>query len=312
MNPIISIIVPCYNTEKYLNKCIDSVLNSTFKDLEIILIDDGSKDNTYKILEEYSKKDNRVRIYTQENIGQAKTRNKAIKLSKGKYLFFLDSDDYIDLDLLEKLYNETKNGNDIVVSDAKGISDSTNEELITIKFDNYANDNVKNYILNSSGPAWILINKDIITNNNLYFYEDHIYEDIAVVPSWGIYAKRIAYVPDTYYYYTIRTGSTMNQTEYSKKLEDIFYSLDHLKSLFKDKYKDEIEYIYIEHLLHAASLRFFKFNKLDMIDKISNIIKEKYPNWYKNKYYKRKNIKYKIVCKSFYKKNYKLLKLILK
>ena len=310
MNPIISIIVPCYNTEKYLNKCIDSVLNSTFKDLEIKLIDDGSKDNTYKILEEYAKKDNRVRIYTQENIGQAKTRNKAINLAKGKYLFFLDSDDYIDLDLLEKLYNETKNS-DIVVSDAKGI-DEFGKELNIIKFIEYSDNSIKNYILNSSGPAWILIKKDIITKNKLYFYEDHIYEDIAVVPAWGIFANNISYVPNTYYYYLQRSGSTMNQTTYSKKLEDIFYSLEYLKNIFKDKYTEEIEFIYIEHLLHAASLRFYKFGKLDMIDKISDIMKENFKNWNKNTYFQKQTLKYKIVCSLFYKKSYKLLKLILK
>lgn len=310
MKPIVSIIIPCYNVEKYINKCIDSVLNSTLKDIEIIAIDDGSKDATYKILKEYT--DERLKVFTQENMGQAKTRNKAINLSSGEYLFFLDSDDYIDTDLLSKLYSETKNGSDIVISDAKGIDDITNLELMTIKYNKYSDNDIKNYILNSSGPAWKLIKKDIITKNNLYFYEDHIYEDIAVVPSWGLYANKISYVPNTYYYYIIRNGSTMNQVEYSKKLEDIFYSLDHLKDLFKDKYCDELEYIFIEHLLHAASLRFYKFNKYDMIDKIVSTINKYYPNWDKNIYYKKQGIKYRIICKLFYKKQYKLLKLLLK
>lgn len=310
MKQVISIIIPCYNTAKYVNKCIDSVLNNTFKDIEVILINDGSSDNTLEILKEYEKLDKRVKVYTQDNIGQAKTRNKAIKLAKGEYLFFLDSDDYIDSDLLGKLYDEVKRGNDIVISDAKCI-DENGVELSTIKFVKYSNNNIKNYILNSSGPAWILIKKDIILDNNLYFFEDHIYEDIAVVPSWGIFARSISYVPNTYYYYLQRTGSTMKQTTYSKKLEDIFYSLEHLKSIFKDKYTDEIEYIYIEHLLHAASLRFFSFNKMEMLNKIVDTMSKYYPNWNKNIYFKKQSFKYKFVCKLFYKKKYKLLKLML-
>lgn len=310
MKPIISIIIPCYNTEKYIPKCIDSVLNSSLKNIEIIAINDGSKDNTYEVLKEYEKLDDRVHIYTQENSGQAKTRNRAISLASGEYLFFLDSDDYIDLDLLEKLYNETKN-NDIVLSDAKCVNEDYNE-INTIKLIKYSDNNIINYILNSSGPAWILIKKDIITKNNLYFYEDHIYEDIAVVPAWGIYAKGISYVPETYYYYLQRSGSTMLQTKYSNKLEDIFYSLDYLKNIFKGKYNKELEFIYIEHLLHAASLRFYKFNKFDMLEKISNIMKEYYPKWNKNIYFKKQPLKYRIVCNLFYKKNYKLLKLVLK
>lgn len=311
MRPKISVIIPCYNVEKYINKCLDSVLNSTFKDIEIIAIDDGSVDSTYEILKEYEKKDSRVVISTKKNTGQANTRNIAINKASGEYLLFLDSDDYIDTDMIEELYNKVKEGYDIAVCDAKGV-DLAGNILNTIVFNEYSNNSIKNYIINSSGPCWKLIKKDIIINNNLYFYEGHIYEDIAVVPSWGIYANSIGYVPNKYYYYLIRNNSTMNQTAYNKKLEDIFDSLDNLTSLFNDKYNTELEYIYIDHLLHAASLRFFKFNKIDMLGKIVEIIKNRYPNWKKNTYYKKQNIKYKIVCNLFYKKNYKLLNLILK
>ena len=132
-----------------------------------------------------------------------------------------------------------------------------------------------------------------------------------------MYAKRIDYINDYLYYYMIRKGSIMNQTEYKSSLEDIFDSLDTLKYEFiknnkYDLYKEEIENLYIVHLLHAASLRFFKFKKYDQLDKIINIITINFPNWYKNKYFKNSDLKYKIVCKLFYKKRYKLLKYILK
>lgn len=311
MNPLISIIIPCYNTEKYIRKCLDSVLNSTFKDIEIIAIDDGSHDSTYEILKEYKEKDSRMIISTKKNTGQANTRNIAINMSKGEYLFFLDSDDYIDLGMLEKLYNKASEGYDIVVGDAKGVNNDDNVIAI-INYNNYSNNEIENYIINSSGPCWKLIRKNIIVNNNLYFYEGHIYEDIAIVPAWGLFTKKIAHVSGTYYYYLIRNNSTMNQLSYNKKLEDIFYSLEYLTKIFKNQYENELEFIYIDHLLHAASLRFYKFNKCDMLNKIIKIMKKKYPNWNKNKYYKRMNIKYKIICKLFYKERYKLLGLMLK
>lgn len=310
MKPLVSVIIPCYNVEKYINKCIDSVLSQTLKDIEVIAIDDGSNDSTYEILKSY--KDSRLKVETQENMGQAKTRNKAIKKAKGEYLFFLDSDDYIDNDLLEKLYVKTIDGYDIVTCDGKKVYEDNDSIDDLNNYKEYTDNDIKNYILNNFGPCFKLVKKSIIVDNELYFYEGHIYEDIAVTPAWGIYANKIIHVPNTFYYYLIRKGSTMNQVIYNKKLEDIFYSLEHLSVCFDGKYKDELEYIYIENLLHAASLRFFKFKKYDQLDMVVNVIKNSYPKWNKNMYYKNESIKYKIVCNLFYKKNYTLLKLILK
>lgn len=311
MEPKISIIIPCYNTEKYINKCIDSVLNNTFKDIEVIAIDDGSSDSTYKLLTEYAKKDKRMIVSTKKNTGQANTRNIALKQAKGKYVFFLDSDDFIELDYLEKLYNKAIEGYDIVVSDAKEIDEAGNIISIDTTI-NYSSDNKINYILNNPGPCWKLIKKDIITSNSLYFYEGRIYEDVAIVPAWGIYANKIAYIPGIYYYYLRRSNSTMGVEKYNPKFEDIFFSLDNLKKVFNGKYSEEMEFIYIHHLLHGASLRFFKFNKKDMLDKINKYMKDNYPNWKKNTYYKMQGIKYKVVCNWFYKKRYTLLRLALK
>lgn len=105
----VSVIVPVYNSEKYLNKCIDSILNQTLKEIELILVNDGSTDRSRKILEEYSEMDDRVIVLNIKNGGPARARNKGIKIAKGKYLSFVDSDDYIDGDFLEKLYNTADN-----------------------------------------------------------------------------------------------------------------------------------------------------------------------------------------------------------
>ncbi len=311
MKPIISVIIPCYNTAKYIDKCLDSVLNNTFKNIEVIAIDDGSTDSTYKKLLKYAEKDSRMVVSTKKNTGQANTRNVAIKQARGEFIFFLDSDDYIDNDYLEVLYAKAKKGYDIVSSDIKEVDEEGNVINIATKI-KYSKNDAVNYILNNFGPCCKLIRRKIITDNNLYFFEDHIYEDIAIVPAWGLYAKKFSYVPNKYYYYVHRTNSTMNQNIYTPKFEDLFHSLENLKKAFNNNYNKELEFIFIHHLLHGASLRFFKFKKYDMLNKINKCMKEDYPNWNKNEYYKTQGIKYKVVCHLFYKKRYFLLKLILK
>ena len=100
----ISVIVPIYKVEKYLRRCIDSIINQTFKNIEIILVNDGSPDNCPKICEEYKNKDNRIIIINQENQGLSVARNSGIRIARGQYLVFIDSDDYIEEDMIEYLY----------------------------------------------------------------------------------------------------------------------------------------------------------------------------------------------------------------
>lgn len=104
MRPKISVIVPIYNAELYLEQCIESVLNQTLRDIELLLIDDGSTDNSFLICEKYKKRDNRIQLYTNKNVGQGLERNFGIKKSTGEYIAFLDSDDQYKENMLEKLY----------------------------------------------------------------------------------------------------------------------------------------------------------------------------------------------------------------
>lgn len=113
--PKVSVIVPVYNMEKYLNECIDSLINQTLQDIEIICVDDGSKDNSLQILNEYARKDNRIKVIHKENGGVSSTKNAGIEAATGKYITFVDSDDWINLDGLEVLYNAAvENNADIV------------------------------------------------------------------------------------------------------------------------------------------------------------------------------------------------------
>ena len=100
----VSIIVPIYNVEKYLHQCVDSLLNQTLRDIEVILVDDGSPDSCPHICEEYKKKDIRVKVVHKQNGGLSDARNAGLKLVEGEYVAFIDSDDYVDLHMFEKLY----------------------------------------------------------------------------------------------------------------------------------------------------------------------------------------------------------------
>lgn len=310
----VSIIVPVYNVEEYLNKCLDSLVNQTLEGIEIIIINDGSTDNSYEICKKYyDKYRDKVVLITKKNEGQAVARNVAIDKANGEYLMFVDSDDYIEKNMTTKMYNKAKELNaDIVWSLITNVKDD-NYKLQEINIDNL--DEKKDFILNNAGPCAKLIKKELIVNNKLYFPKIRAYEDVAIVPTWGLFAKKICFMNEGFYYYIIHKGSTMNQIKYNKKMEDIFYAFDYLYKPFNKKniYKNEIEWIFIDHLLHAAALRFFQFeNYKNNIDRISKIIKENFPNWRKNKYYQKQAIKYKIVCSLFYKKKYWLLNIILK
>lgn len=103
MQPVLSVIIPVYNCENYLEKCLESIINQTFKEIEIILIDDGSTDKSYEIMKKYSDKDKRITIITRENSGPAATRNYGINIAKGRYIGFVDSDDYIEYDMYKNL-----------------------------------------------------------------------------------------------------------------------------------------------------------------------------------------------------------------
>lgn len=127
MEPLISVIVPVYNVEKYLKKCIHSIINQTLKDIEIILVDDGSTDNSPKILDDYEKKDKRVKVIHKENGGQGSARNAGLDISRGKYIGFVDSDDWIDLNMYEELYKDiVKNNSDISVCSRKIFDENNN------------------------------------------------------------------------------------------------------------------------------------------------------------------------------------------
>ncbi|MFX4284473.1 glycosyltransferase family 2 protein [Aliarcobacter butzleri] len=210
----ISVIIPVYNTEKYLDKCLSSVVNQTFKDIEIIIVDDGSTDNSYRICQKYANQDKRIVLLQQSNQGQGFARNKALLKANGEYIFFLDSDDYLELDAFELLYNEAINKNsDLVMLGWEKIDEQTNTTLFSSKNIDTSTINNKNekipYIFSEIGfaPWTALIKRDLIIDNYLFF-PNVFHEDMYIMPKIYYYAKNISYINKKLYFWLERKGST--------------------------------------------------------------------------------------------------------
>jgi len=310
----ISFIVPVYNSEKYLKKCIDSLLEQKLEEMEILLINDGSTDLSKDIIDDYIKKYPLiVKCFFQKNSGQAVARNVGIRNATGEFVAFIDSDDYVEKDSYKELVQIMENKSlDILCFDFYEIVGNEKKENIHFLFkDNI--ENIRRYVISESSPCNKIIRRKLMLENEVFFLENHIYEDLATIPVLAKFTSKIDFLDKRLYNYVILENSTMRQKEYNKKLEDIFFVTEKLYKDFKNtEFSEEIEYIFIEHLLHAATLRFLQYEGTnENIFKISKIIKEKFPKWRKNKYYRQHNWKYKIVCNLAYYRKIKLLRKIL-
>ncbi|MCI5734154.1 MAG: glycosyltransferase [Tenericutes bacterium] len=309
---LVSVIVPVYNVEKYLDKCLNSLANQTLKDIEIIIINDGTKDNSQKIIDKFCKKYNNFTFYIKENGGLSSARNYGLKYANGEYIGFVDSDDYVDESMFKDMYEYAVNNNkDIVVCDTINVY-SKGHSYRTSNL-NYSEDIVKNYII-SPPMACIRLYSNRI-KDKLYFEEGIFYEDLNLIPSLVKYTKNVGFLENAYYYYLMRDNSIMKQRKFSDRLLDIFKVLDNNYKLLYSKYPEEIEYLYITHLLRTATLRFLSYDKIlvtKCLEKINDEMKQKFPNWKKNKYLKLSSFKLKIICYLAYNKKYNLLKILMK
>lgn len=166
---LVSLVVPIYNCEKYLGKCLQSIVAQTYRNLEVILVDDGSSDRSGAICDEFAQDDSRIIVVHKKNGGVSRARNEGIKVAKGEWLCFVDGDDYVGQDYVINMYNATKNGTDLVVA-------RTNRS-IPIKSIDLEKDDIPLYfsnksILSLSGPMSKLFSKRIIKNNNVRFPEN--------------------------------------------------------------------------------------------------------------------------------------------
>lgn len=308
----ISIIVPVYNSSDCLRKCLDNFINQSLDDIEFIMVNDGSTDDSEKIILEYQKKDKRVKLINKKNGGQASARNLGLKEAKGEYISFVDSDDYIDKNLCRDCYKIIKkNKSDILVFDYY-ITDYEKEEYTKVLKDLPSGEvNDKQFFSAGACPWNKIYRKEFLLENNFSFPEGIIYEDYCSIIPLIIYKPKVWYVNKAYYYYYMSDESTMRKKEYHSKYEDIFKANEILLNTLKDtSYKEELEYMVAYHMLYLGSLNFYKYGRLDNIDKISDFVRKNFKDWNKNKYVKELDFKTKLLMKLFYKRKYTTIKRI--
>ena len=221
----ISVILPVYNSEEYLKECLDSLCNQTFDDFEILCINDGSSDNSLEILREYEKTDKRITVISQENQGVAKTRNDALTMVNGSYVYFMDADDVLDKNAFKKLHaNLVSNGSDFCIM--KVIFDNGIEKYKFPAFDldkEFSNVNfekftftykdVKNHVLNDLFAPWLkMYNRDFLIKGDFTFPDIKSYSDAPFHVKTMLEAKKISFIPEYLYCYKENDDSLVHSS----------------------------------------------------------------------------------------------------
>jgi glycosyltransferase involved in cell wall biosynthesis len=291
--------------EKYLRQCLDSLVNQTLKDIEIICINDASPDNSLDILNEYAKRDNRVIVINlKENRKQGGARNAGIQIARGEYIGLVDSDDWVDTTMYENLWNASSNGTiDMVCSDYYTYFENNKQSVFTENIpDSILKSPIENlhkYVITNGGRTWTnIIKKYLFFDYQLLYPENLIYEDNAIGASLYIASKTASKVNKPLYFYRVRESSTSHAKDNFRlfdRLETSVMMLEHTKRLgFYERYPAEIDYsFYCLYYRNTLCGCFFGFS--DIQRKYIDLVKENYPKYiissiYKNEYYRsRKN-----------------------
>lgn len=237
--PKFSIIVPVYNVEEYIDDCLKSIKNQTFKDYEVIVVNDGTKDNSMDIVKKYD-----VEIINQENGGLSAARNAGVKKAKGEYLIFLDSDDYIEKDLLKKINDSLKDNPDVVRFQIKEVYpdkeiDFNEESFNTLNGVEAFNNIVKYHFIEN---AWCYaIKRSYYLENKYEFKKGTYHEDYGLIPLVIIKAPKVKSISYIGYNYRQRENSIMSSKDYKKTIKKVDDFYNHYKYLVKEIDKTNID-----------------------------------------------------------------------
>ena len=290
----ISIIVPIYNAEKYLKKCLDSLINQTKKELEFILVNDGSTDNSEKIIKSYN--DKRIKYYKNKNQGIGKTRNFGIDKAVGKYLMFTDSDDYLEKDTCEKLYQKANKDNlDLVVCNFyREKEDGTKTEEQLISFKNTTLKETPKLLKEINASPWNKLYKtSLIKNNKIYFHETLKYEDTPFVFIALDKAKKIGKIDDYLNHYIIHGNS--ETTVRDKRCFDIFEIIKIVRDYFKDKdyIEEDLDKWTVWIITNFTIQQKYQKDKniaKEFINEAFSYLEENIPDYKNNKYYENRGL----------------------
>lgn len=238
--PLISVIIPIYNVEKYLRKCLDSVLAQSYINLEIILIDDGSTDQCFEICDTYGKKDSRIKVVHKENGGISSARNIGLDMATGEYICFVDSDDYISVDMCEEMFfHINKEEADIAIAGISFDSGLRKADLCKSEYATYGNKElVKEYLLNSyiNNVVWNkLYHKELL--NGLRFMDIARHEDVIFTTQVLSKVKKAVYINQCFYTQYLREGS-IERTLFGEKDLLILQAIDFRQNYVKKYYPE--------------------------------------------------------------------------
>ncbi|MBR0351181.1 MAG: glycosyltransferase [Clostridia bacterium] len=309
--PKVSIIVPVYNVEKYLEKCLDSLINQTLEDIEVIIVNDGSTDNSEKIIKKYMEANPNKFVYlTKENGGLSDARNFGIPYAKGEYIAFLDSDDYVEENMYKDMYElAIKDNSDMVECDF--IWEYPNKQKIDVgEIYNGKHEMAQKVRV----VAWNkLIKKEILEKAKIEFPKGYRYEDLEFTYKLIPYLEKVSFLKKPCVHYIQRSNSISNtQNERTKEIFDI---LDHIVSFYKEKgiykeYETELEYTYARIILCSSLLRICKIKDKQVRKKLLyltwNNLNNKFPNWKKNKILNQEKNKKNMYMKTVNKTTYKI------
>lgn len=287
MEELVSIIVPIYKTEKYLDRCIKSIINQSYKKLEIILVDDGSPDRCGEICDEWAKKDKRIKVIHKKNGGLSDARNAGIEIAQGEYLSFIDSDDYVHRDFIKFLYeNCLKNNADISMCGVKqtdkdeNINREIKNENIRIVFSKDVLEKKHNIYC----VAWNKLYKKSIFNN-IRYPKGKIHEDVAVIYKIMYYSNKIAITDSELYFYFSAPESIMRSEFSEKRLDALDVIKDSYKFFIENNEKSYAYFIlrdYLDTILEFYKQSYLlKKEKLEIRKEIRKELRKEYKKTYK-------------------------------
>lgn len=320
--PKVSIIVPIYNVEMYIEKCLETLVNQTLKDIEIILVNDGSKDSSAEIAKKYLEKYPEKIIYLEkENGGLSDSRNYGLPHAKGEYIAFLDSDDYVEENMYEEMYElAKKEDSDMVQCNFYWEYPDKNKKKIG-ELKQYSNK--KEMLVKTRVEAWNkLIKREILVKNpEIRFPKGLRYEDVEFTYKLIPYVEKISILNKPFIHY-IQRGNSISNTQ-NERTKEIFDVLDNVIKYYKEKnlyeeYKEQLEYIYVKTVLCRSLLRMVKINdksiKSQLLKRTWENVNTKFPEWKKNPILKKnkslKDLYLKTINKITYKIYCKILSLI--
>lgn len=294
--PKVSVVVPIYNVEKYIKKCMDSLVNQTLQEIQIIFVNDGSTDESGNIAKEYaSKYPNKIIYLEKENGGLSDARNFGMRYAEGEYIAFLDSDDYVENTMYEEMYNKALQENsDYVECDFLWeYPDKTKKD----KRNSY--NNKKEMLTNVRVVAWNkLIKREILEKNNISFPKGLRYEDIEFTYKLIPYLNKVSYVDKEFVHYVQRNNSIANVQ--NERTAEIFTIFDNIIKYYQEKnfyeeYKEELEYSYSRILLCSSLKRICKIKdsktRKKLIEETFEKLYQQFPLWKENKILNNRSIK---------------------